>query len=215
MMSKKLLLIGGGGHCKIVIEAVESTGAFDQIGIIDLPENIGKSILSQKIIGEDQDLIKLKDAGYNHAFISLGSIGDPTKRMKLFQMISQLKFQLPIIIEKSAIISQSARISAGTYVGKNVIVNANAVIGKAAILNTGCIIEHDCRIGDFTHVAPGVVLSGNVAIGEGVHIGAGSVIRQNCEIGDHSIIGIGSIVVKDVESRCVAFGNPCRKVGHN
>lgn len=211
-MNKKLLLISGGGHCKTVIEAIESKNHYNQIGIIDIENNIGKSILNHPIIGTDQELKKFREQGYTYAFISMGSLGDSTKRIALYRLVKELKFQVPIIIDQTAHVSHYAKISEGVFVGKNVIINADAVIGECVILNTGCIIEHDCRIGGFSHIAPGAVLSGNVTIGEGAHIGANSVIRQGICVGERTVIGVGSVVVKDIESDCVAVGNPCRKV---
>lgn len=211
-MCKKLLLIGGGGHCKTVIEAIESNNYYDEIGIIDTNNNIGKLILRHPIIGSDQDLKKLKEKGYENAFISMGSIGNPMKRMDLHHLVKKLKFHVPIIIDQTAHVSKYAKISEGVFVGKNVIINADTIIREGVILNTGCIIEHDCRIGNFSHIAPGAILSGNVTIGDGAHIGANSVIRQGVLVGEKAVIGIGSVVVKDIESDCVAVGNPCRKV---
>lgn len=211
-MNEKLLLIGGGGHCKTVIEAIESKNHYNEIGIIDTKNNIGKFILKQPIIGTDQDLKKLREQGYNHAFISMGSIGVPSKRMALYRLIKELQYYVPVIVDKAAHVSKYAIISEGAFVGKNVIVNADAMIGECVILNSGCIIEHDCRIGVFSHIAPGAVLSGNVMIGDEAHIGANSVIRQGSNIGKKTVIGIGSVVVNDIESDCVAVGNPCRKV---
>ncbi|AWW26394.1 acetyltransferase [Acetobacterium sp. KB-1] len=214
-MSKKLLLIGGGGHCKTVIEAVESRNDYEDIGIIDVSENVGKQILDCKIIGTDRELKHFFYEGFKDAFISLGSIGNPNKRISLYKQIKSLGFYLPVISHFSANISQYASVSEGSFAGKNVIINADTTIGKCVILNTGCIIEHDCGIADFAHIAPGSIISGNVTIGEKTHIGAGSVIRQNTIIGDQTIIGMGSVVVNNVEENCVAFGNPCRKVDNN
>lgn len=211
-MNKKLLLIGGGGHCKTVIEAVESRNLYDIIGIIDLPCNVGKRILDRLVVGIDQELVRFRKDGFTDAFISLGSIGDPIKRVKLYKLLKELGFNIPIISDLTANISNYTKILEGSFIGKNVIINADCVVGKCAILNTGCIIEHDCRIGGFSHIAPGAILSGNVTIGDGAHIGANSVIRQGVFVGEKAVIGIGSVVVKDIESDCVAVGNPCRKV---
>jgi FlaA1/EpsC-like NDP-sugar epimerase len=142
LMSEKLLLIGGGGHCKTVIEAFESRNNFEQIGIIDLPENIGKYILDCKVIGSDQDLKQLRHK-YNNAFISMGSIGDPSKRIALFRLLQELQFKLPTIIDKTAYVSPYAKISEGTFVGKSAVVNADTVVDHCAILlffshSTGC-----------------------------------------------------------------------------
>lgn len=211
-MGRSLLLVGGGGHCKTVIEAIESSVSYDNIGIIDIDSNVGNDILGYPIIGNDADLMGLREEGYGEAFISMGSIGTAQKRNELFEVLKRLAFFIPSIIDYSANVSHYSTLSEGILVGKNVIINAGCEIGKGAILNTGCIIEHDCLVGDFVHVAPGTVLCGNVMIGNGSHIGANSVIRQNIRIGEGSIIGVGSVVVKDIQEHCLAFGNPCREV---
>jgi sugar O-acyltransferase (sialic acid O-acetyltransferase NeuD family) len=212
-MSKKLLLIGGGGHCKTVIEAAETMNYYDQIEIVDMPDKIGENILGYRINKSDDELIELWNCGFADAFISLGSIGNPIKRIKTYQKIKSIGFNIPIIKHTSAEISSYATIKEGTLIGKNVIINADTKVGVCAILNTGCIIEHDCIVGDFSHIAPASVLSGNVAIGKETHIGANTVIRQGIKIGSRSIIGIGSVVVENIEDSFLAYGNPCRKVG--
>lgn len=211
-MNRKLLLVGGGGHCKSVIEAVLSSSDFKKIGIIDQPQKIGSEVLGIKIIGDDLDLPVLKKKGYEYAFISLGSIGDPKRRIALFKILTQLGFKVPSIIHPSANISSYCKMEDGVFIGKNVIVNGDTKILKNSILNTGCIIEHDCEVGSFAHIAPGVVLSGNVRIGKNTHVGAGTIIRQNICVGDNTIIGIGSVVTKEIGDDCLAYGNPCRLV---
>lgn len=213
-MNKKLLLAGGGGHCKTVIEAVESVVEYNEIGIVDVIANIGKDVLGYQIIGSDTDLIDLKNKGYKNAFVSMGSIGNSNKRMELFLLLKELGFFIPSIIDRSANVSNYSSILEGVFVGKNVIINAGSEIGRGVILNTGCIIEHDCKIEDFVHVASGAVLSGNVTIGKNAHIGSNSVIRQNISIGEGSIIGIGSAIVKNIGDYCLAYGNPCREVNN-
>lgn len=211
-MDKNLLLVGGGGHCKTVIEAIESTASYDNIGIIDIKSNVGNNILGYPIVGHDADLIRLRDKGYREAFVSMGSIGMSQKRIELFEVLKKLSFLVPSIIDRSANVSRYSTLSDGILIGKNVIINAGCRIGKGAILNTGCIVEHDCVVGDFVHIAPGTVLSGNVTIGNGSHIGANSVVRQNIKIGEGTIIGVGSVVVKDIQEHYLAYGNPCLEV---
>lgn len=213
-MDKKLLLIGGGGHCKSVIEAAESSGSYSELGIIDVEENIGKKLLHYWIIGSDNDIERFKEEGFTHAFVSLGSIGNPSRRLALFQVLKQIGYTIPVISDCSANVSRFATIADGVFVGKNVIVNADCKIGTGAILNSGTIIEHDCKIGNFAHIAPGAVLCGNVTIGDNSHIGAGCVVRQDIAIGRSSVIGIGSVVVKDIGDNCQAYGNPCQEVKH-
>lgn len=211
-MSKKILLIGGGGHCRSVLDSLLELDGFSNIGIIDKKENIGKKILGVPVIGCDEDLPKLFTDGYEYAFVTVGSIGNPNIRIKLFNTLYDIGFKIPNIIDSTAVVSISVNMKMGIFVGKNAIINAGATINKGSIINSGAIIEHDCLIGEFVHIAPGAVLSGEVQIGDNTHIGANCVIKQQLKIGSNSIIGMGSAVLKDIEDKVVAYGNPCKGV---
>lgn len=179
------------------------------IAIIDLNRNVGKRILNIPIIGTDEDLKTLYLKGYGSAFVAVGSLGDSELRRRLFDLVCSIGFQLPTIIDSSAIISSNVSIGDGVFIGKGVIVNAGAIIHKASIINTGALIEHDCVVGEFTHVAPRAVLCGDVSIEKEVHIGAGAIVKQNITVSKNSIIGMGSIVLKDIPPYSIAYGNPC------
>ncbi len=211
-MNKKLLLIGGGGHCKSVIDCLRGANPFDEIGVIDMKENIGKEISDIRIIGCDDDLSGLFEYGYHYAFITLGSIGNPTRRRMLFSILEDIGYVIPNIIDPSAILGANVNIGTGVFIGKNVVVNVDTSIGKGSIINTSVTIEHDCRIKDFVHIAPGSTLCGSVEIGESTHIGAGTVVKQEVKIGNNTMIGMGSVVLHNVGDSVLAFGNPCREV---
>lgn len=204
-MENKLLLIGGGGHCLSVLDCLLNLRVYDKIGIIDQP---GSELLGVPIIGEDADLPRLKAEGWTNAFISVGSIGDTTLRQKLFRMVKELDFEIPSVIDPTAVIGRECEIGEGCFVGKRAIINAGSRIGECAIINSGAIVEHDCVIGDFAHISPGVVLCGNVTVGSATHIGAGTVVRQEIKIGNESIIGIGSTIVANVSDKVTVYGNP-------
>ena len=208
-LRKKLLLIGGGGHCKSVLDSAISTGFFDEIGIVDY---IGSSCLGISVIGTDEDIPKLIKEGWNCAVVTVGSVGNTGLRRRLFHMIQQLHLTLSTIIDPTAVIARETMIGKGCFIGKKAVVNAGSIIGSCAIINTGSIIEHDCRLGDFVHVSPGSALCGQVSVGSDTHIGAGSVIRQGVTIGKQTLIGAGSVVVKDIPDNVKAYGNPCRIV---
>jgi sugar O-acyltransferase (sialic acid O-acetyltransferase NeuD family) len=210
-MGEKLLLIGGGGHCKSVLDTILSMETYSDVAIIDLKENIGKTVLGVPIIGSDDDLSNLFDTGYRHAFITLGSIGTPRLRKILYETIREIGFIIPNVIDPSATVSEHVAISEGVFVGKGAIVNAGSTIEACAIINSGAIIEHDCIVGAFAHVAPGATLCGDVTIGNDTHIGANAVVRQGLAIGSNVLIGIGSVVVGDIQDHIIAFGNPCRE----
>jgi sugar O-acyltransferase (sialic acid O-acetyltransferase NeuD family) len=211
-MNKKLLLIGGGGHCKSVLDSILQSNEYSEIGIIDKNENDEGSILGIPIIGCDNDLSKLYHDGYHYAFVTVGSIGKPSLRIKLYKMLEAIGFEIPNIIDLTAIISNQVKLEKGIFIGKNVVVNVGTYIKDGSIINTGSTIEHDCIINQFCHIAPGSVLCGEVEIGENTHVGAGSVIRQQIKIGSNTIIGMGSVVLKDIKGNVVAYGNPCKEV---
>lgn len=210
MCEKKILLLGGGGHCRSVLDCLMSTGKYKKIGIIDYDKSA--SALGVDVIGTDDDLPRLLQEGWSHAFVTVGSVGRTTLRRKLFSLIRELGFTTPSIIDPSAIIARGTVIGEGTFIGKRAVVNTGSIIGECAIINSGAIIEHDCRIDDFAHISPGATLCGQVVVGKDTHIGAGSVVRQGICIGSNTIVGAGSVIVKDIPCEVKAFGNPCRVV---
>lgn len=211
---EKIILIGGGGHCRSVIDTIKSSNLYNIVGIIDLKEKIGNYIDGIRIIDSDDNLQIYRDKVSN-AFITVGSIGNPRLRQELFKKLKQFKYNIPAIIDNTAIISSKVDIGSGTLIGKGAIVNSNVKIGQNCIINSGAIIEHDCIIEDFVHVASGSTLCGGVSIGMNSHIGAGSVILQYKNIGANSIVGAGSVVLKHIEDGIIVCGNPARKVKKN
>lgn len=207
-----IILIGGGGHCKSVIDAIRKSKTFNIIGILDRPEKLQEEILGIKVIGADDDMAFYYKQGIKKAFLTIGSIGDTRLRRNLYQKGINIGYNFPNIIDSTAMISDTASLGTGNFVGKGVIINADTKIGNNCIINTGVIIDHDCTIGDFCHIAPGTVLSGNVRIAENTHIGTNSTLIQNVQIGENTIIGAGSVVIKNIGDNVKAYGNPCKEV---
>ena len=207
---KRILLIGGGGHCRSVLDCVLAADEYDEIGIVDRETRLKAD--GAVYAGRDEDLPDLLKNGWDYAFITVGSIGNTALRRKLYAMINELGFKDAAIIDPTAVIARGVNVGPGTFIGKRSIVNAGSVIGSCSIVNSGAVIEHDCSLGDFVHVSPGAVLCGNVTVGDDSHIGAGSVIRQGITIGKSAVIGAGSVVVKDIPDNAKAYGNPCRVI---
>ncbi|WP_337992987.1 acetyltransferase [Clostridium sp. 'White wine YQ'] len=212
---KKILLIGGGGHCKSVLDTLLELDEYHEIGIIDHKSKMGHNILNVKYLGDDDDLLNYYNGGYEYAFVTIGSIGNPEVRIKIFEKIKKIGFKVPNIIDKSAITSRFMVLGQGNYIGKKVVVNADTKIGNCCIINTASVIEHDCDIGDFVHLAPGSIVCGGVKIGNNTHIGANSTIIQYKTIGENVLIGAGSVIVKDITSEIKIFGNPARERNSN
>ncbi len=213
----RILLIGSGGHCHSVMDTLQHNMQYDRIGVIAKDEDIFKNlmndrILSDYVIGTDADLPRLFQEGWNNAFVTLGSIGNPVGRKKIASVLKDIGFQLPPIIDSTAVVSEMVNIGSGVFVGKKAVINIGCNVGDCAIVNTGAIIEHDCNIGAFAHISPGTVICGQVTVGNDSHIGAGTIVRQGIRIGENALIGAGSVVVRDIPDNVKAYGNPCRVV---
>ena len=209
-MGNRLLLLGGGGHCRSVLDTIKSLRQYAEIAIIapDAGETDGI-----KVIGTDEDVPGLYEAGWRDAFITLGSVGDTRIRRRLYEMIDNLGFNIPSFIDPSAILAEGVKIGRGCFVGKRAVINAGCTIGNCAIINTAAVIEHDCVAGDFTHVSPGAVLCGDVKLADDVHVGAGAVVKQGVRIQNGTMVGMGSVVLTDLPQKATAYGNPCRVQG--
>ena len=205
-----IVLVGGGGHCKVVISILKKLDTFNISGISDLRENLGKEVLGIETRYTDDQLEELHDKGIKYAFVTLGSVGNPDNRIRLFEMLKQIGFEIPVIISKDAIVDESVEIDEGTVIMPGAIINPGTKIGKNCIINTGAIIDHDCMIGDHVHIAPGVTLSGSVKIGTGSHIGTGASVIHGIEIGSRVIVGAGSVVVNTVQDNKKVMGVPAK-----
>lgn len=208
-LKKKLLLIGGGGHCHSVLDSVLALCEYDEIGIID---SINSSCLGIPVVGADADIPSLKEEGWTDAFITVGSVGNTAIRRRLYEMVRNLGLSIPTIIDPTAVVARGTDVKEGSYIGKQAIINTNSSIGTCAIVNTGAIIEHDCVVGEFSHISPGTILCGQVTARNDSHIGAGTVVRQQIIIGARTLIGAGSVVIKDIPDGVKAYGNPCKVI---
>jgi sugar O-acyltransferase (sialic acid O-acetyltransferase NeuD family) len=213
-MKNKILLIGAGGHCRVVLDLLLQSKEYRVAGLVDVKAGVGQNVLGIPVIGTDQDLPKLFKKGIKHCFIAVGSVGDPAVRIKLAVLARKTGFLFPNLIHPTAVMSSRVRLGQGNYIAPGVIINAGADIGDHCIINTGVILDHDCKLGDFVHVAPGSVLSGGVIIGNNSHIGTGATVVQEVKIGANTVIGVGSVVTKNIPSGVIAYGSPCKERKH-
>ena len=211
----KIILIGGGGHCKSIIDTIQSTNEYEIVGILDTKEKVGNYINNIKIISDDSILSDLLNNNVKNAFICAGSVSNNINRINIYNNLKKIGFHIPNIIDKSTILSRNIVMGHGNFVGKGCIINSNSKIGNNCIINTGCIIEHDCIINDFVHMAPGATLSGGICIGYNSHVGTNCTIIQNIRIGSNTMIGAGSVVVRNIGDNKKAYGNPCIQISNN
>lgn len=204
-MRKPLILVGGGGHCKSVIEAAESAG-YSVLGVLDMPNEVGKEILSTKAIGTDDDIPAYVDKA--EFVLTVGFIKDPTIRIKLYNKIKEAGGKLATIVASTAYVSKYATLGEGTVVLHQAFVNAGAKVGKNVILNTATNIEHDAEIGDHCHISTGTMVNGECKVGERCFIGSQSVLANCITVGDDIIVGAGSFVRKTITEKGIYAGNP-------
>lgn len=204
-MNKPLILIGGGGHCKSVIEAAESAG-YSILGVLDRPEEVGKEILSTKVIGTDDDIPTYVDKA--EFVITVGFIKNPAIRIKLYNIIKEAGGKLATVIASTAHVSKYATLGEGTVVLHHALVNADAKVGCNVILNNFVNIEHDAVIGDQCHISTGAMVNGECIVGERCFIGSQSVLANCITVGDDIIVGAGSVVRKSISEKGIYAGNP-------
>lgn len=210
MAEGKLLLVGGGGHCRSVLDCVLRSGVYEAVGIVERDGAPQAPVLGVPVVGHDADLPHLRSEGWQSAAVTLGSVGDPSRRRALFEQLKALGFALPVLADPSAVVSAHVEIAEGVFLGKRTVVNAGVEIGACAIVNTGAVVEHDCRIGAFCHISPDAVLCGAVEVEENAHVGAGAVVIQGVRIGRGAIVGAGAVILHDVPAGCTVVGNPGR-----
>ncbi|TXH71051.1 MAG: acetyltransferase [Thiothrix sp.] len=189
---KKLLLIGAGGHCKSCIDVIEQQGLYEIAGVIDKPDATSKVVLGYPVIGTDDQLASLKQH-FDYAFITIGHLRNVTPRIKLYELLRKLGYQLPVIVSPLSYVSKHAKVGAGTIIMHHVIVNADAEIGNNCIINTKALVEHDAQVGNHCHVSTNAVVNGGVNVGERSFIGSSATTKQYINIPTDSFIKAGSL----------------------
>ena len=199
-MSKEVIVIGAGGHGKVIADIIIKSG--DRvIGFLD-DGCTEKNILGYPILGKTEDCLKYKDKEF---FIA---IGNNAVRKKISEKYSILKYYTAI--HPSAVIAMDVEIGEGSCVMAGVVINTSARIGKHCIINSGSVVEHDNKLADFVHLSPGAVLCGTVSVGECTHIGGGVTVKNNTNIVGDTVLGVGAAVVKDIDIPGVYGGVPAR-----
>lgn len=207
---KPLVLVGGGGHCKSVIDVAEKAG-YTILGILDKPEEVGKSVLGYEVIGTDDCIPNYVDQA--EFVITVGQIKSPALRIKLNGLIEQAGGQLATIISPTAHVSRHALIGAGTVVLHQAVVNAGANVGKNCIINTFANIEHDVVVADYCHISTGAMINGGARIGERTFIGSQSVVNQEVQIADGGVVIASlSVVNKDITQIGQYVGTPAKPI---
>ncbi len=204
-MKKKIILIGGGGHCGAVIDVIESTDQYEIMGVID--EKTDELKLNYKVLGDDREILNYK-ANDVEFLITIGKIGANKRRVELYEFLKKNECRLAKIISPFAYVSKNTSIGEGTIIMHHAVVNANASVGENCILNTKSLVEHDVVIGKHTHISTASVVNGCVRIGSDVFLGSHATVNLGLEICDQVSIASSSLVATSISEKGIYKGVP-------
>lgn len=203
-MNKKLVIIGAGGHGKVIANIAKLNGYKDIVFLDDNSEK--KECGLYPIVGTTQDIEKYS----NDQFIV--GIGNNKVRRKLTSFLLEKQYDVTTLIHPSAVIDETVQIGQGTVIMANAVINADTTIGHGCIINTASSVDHDCCIQDYVHICPGVHIAGTVHIGDNTWIGIGSSVINNIYIVNDCMLGAGCVVVKDLLESGTYIGVPARRL---
>lgn len=200
---KNLMVIGAGGHGRVVADVAARSGKFQQIVFLDdaqpnqeLPyPYLGKCDMAENYLDQYEMVV---------------AIGNGEVRQKIMRVLADKGACFATIVAPDAIVASDVQIGAGTVVFSGVVINTGASIGQGVIVNTASSIDHDCMVGDFCHIAVGARLCGTVRLAPQVWVGAGAVVINNLSVDTSCVIGAGAVVVKNIEQQGVYIGVPAK-----
>jgi len=188
---QKLILLGGGGHCKSCIDVIEQENKYTIEGILDKEDLLGQTLLNYKYIGVDEDIKSFVQQGYVF-LITVGQIKTASIRKKIAQLLAKHEAKVAKIISPRAYVSKYAQVSEGSIIMHDALINASVTIGEHCIINTKALIEHDVIIDDFCHISTSAVINGGVHIKEGTFFGSNAVSKEYVETNNNDFIKAGS-----------------------
>ncbi len=195
---KLIILYGGGGHAKQIIDLLNFTGTYKLVGIIDDEITPGSVVMGVPVLGDNHLLSDMFKRGIHLAVNGIGGITDPTHRKDAFARLQAEGFKCPALIHPSAFVEPSAKVHEAAQVFAKAYVGSECEIGFGCLINYGAILSHDCILAERVSISPGAMLAGGVKVGEGARIGMGATINIGLTVGSGSLVGNGATVKKDV-----------------
>lgn len=208
-MNLPVIILGGGGHAKVLIEALRTANIII-VGITDAdPAKQGTTLMEVAVLGDDS-IVRQHAPGAVRLVNGLGSVSRPAPRAALFEAFTSEGFSFATVIHPRAVVASDATIAEGAQIMAGAVIQPGARIGRNSIVNTGAIVDHDCMIGDHAHLSPGAVLSGGVRIGNNTHVGTGATVIQGITIGTGCLVAAGAVVISNVPDGATVMGVPAR-----
>ena len=196
--AKQLVIIGAGGHGKVVADIARKQG-YEMICFLD-------DALLPGVEGRVSDFESYLD---NAEFFV--AIGNSLIRERITNMLQRKGAKLVTLIHPNAVVADRVKIGKGTAIMAGAVINTDAEIGDGVIINTCASVDHDCRISDYVHIAVGAHVCGTVNIGAHTWIGAGATVINNISICGGCVIGAGAVVVRDIQKKRTYLGVPAKE----
>jgi acetyltransferase EpsM len=201
--ANSIIVYGGGGHGKALIDLIRSLATFSILGVIDDSLPVGTSLMGAPVLGGANNLASLHEHGLQFAANAVGGIGNISSRVAVFERLQQAGFTCPALVHPTAYIEPSAVLAEGIQVMPHAYVGSEARLGFGTIVNTGAIVSHDCVLGQFVNLSPGAILAGEVNVGEAALVGMGVTVNLRVKIGARARIGNGATIKQDVPAGSV------------
>jgi sugar O-acyltransferase (sialic acid O-acetyltransferase NeuD family) len=206
-----LIVVGGGGHAKVVISIISKLGCYRLLGYTDLKDR-GK-LLDVPFLGSDE---VLKSSSVKSPkpdlVLGLGQVGLGDLRRELWERLRPYAMNFPPLVSPDATVNEAVSIADSAVVCDGAVVNAGAHLGCGAIVNTNSTIEHDVVLEEWVHVGPGATICGDTLVGERSMIGAGAVVIEGIKIIAGCLVGAGATVTRDLNDPGVYVGSPARRI---
>ncbi len=211
MENKKIVVLGAGGHAKVILDIL-TINNWNIVGIVDRTVTSMLQFEGYPILGDDDALYDIFNSGIYNAAIGIGYIGNNNVRNNIYHRLKAIGYHLPNIVHPTAVIASNVSMGEGNAVFPGSVINSGAMLGNIGIINTNAIVEHEVLLGNNVHIAPGSVILGAVTIMDNSFIGANSTVIQGKRIGQNVIVGAGSTVIHDIEGSVTVAGSPARVI---
>lgn len=211
-MSARLVILGAGGHARVLAEAVRAVGGFKLLGFTDADAaRHGSEIDGLRVLGDDDWLRREHRPDGVLLVNGLGSVGDTGARRRLFERFRADGYRFAGVIHPQALLAPGLALGEGVQIMRGAVIQRGVRLDDNVLVNTAATVDHDCRIGAHAHLASGCVLSGDVEVGAGAHVGTGATVIQGMRIGDGALVAAGAVVVRPVVAGARVMGVPAKE----